>query len=60
MKKESKTIEIKSETKLQVTTSNNFVHIPKLFVKNLGWINKEELVLIYTGDEIVIRKKEVE
>jgi hypothetical protein len=49
---------MKKETKLQVTKTNNFVHIPKLFIDNLGWENKEELILEYKKNEIVIRKKE--
>ena len=45
--------------KLQSTKTNNTVNIPKIFLDNLKWSEKEELTIVLKNNELIIRKRKV-
>jgi antitoxin component of MazEF toxin-antitoxin module len=49
---------MKKETKLQKKASNNLVNIPTLFVKDLGWKDKDVLTVEYKNGKIIITKED--
>ena len=40
------------------TASNNLVNIPTLFVKDLGWKDKDVLTVEYKNGKIIITKED--